>query len=147
MSDWHIQQLIKASGWPLDPSGLVAGTDFNAPQTGGLVPLTWACEHGKAGLLRHLLGLGANPLAHPLGAQGLLALVVRSADYQAVMLLIDHLKAAGVLAPDEALKKQLVHTFRASHTNARNRVQQTLKDWDRLTKMSVQVKGAHHPAT
>jgi hypothetical protein len=146
MSDWHVQQLIKASGWPLDPAGLAAGTDFNAPQAGGLVPLTWACEHGKAGLLRHLLVLGANPLDHPLGAQGLLALVVRSADYQAVMLLIDHLKAAGVPAPDEALKKQLVHTFRASHTNARNRVQQTLKDWDRLTKINAPAKGDRRPA-
>lgn len=146
MSDWQVQQMIKASGWPLDPVGLAAGTDFNAPQAGGLIPLTWACEKGKAGLLRHLLGLGANPLVHPLGAQGLLALVVRSADYQAVMLLIDHLKAAGVPAPDEALKKQLVHTFRASHTNARNRMQQTLKDWDRLTKMSTPAKGDSRPA-
>lgn len=145
MSDWHIQQLIKASGWPLAPTTLAAGTDFNAPQAGGLVPLTWACEHGKAGLLRHLLSLGASPLTHPLGGHGLLALLVRSADHQAVMLLIDHLKAAGEPAPEAALKKQLLHAFRSSHTVARNRLQQTLKDWERLSKTggSGKTRGDH----
>jgi hypothetical protein len=134
MTDWKQQQMIKASGWPLDPAGLAAGTDFNAAQEGGLVPLTWACEHGKAGLLRHLLGHGASPQTHPLGAQALLTLVVRSGDYQAVMLLIDHLKASGEHPPGEALRKHLTDTFRVSHTNARNRLQQTLRDWDRLCK-------------
>lgn len=134
MTDWKQQQMIKASGWPLDPVGLAAGTDFNAAQQGGLIPLTWACEHGKAGLLRHLLSLGANPQANPLGAQALLALVVRSADYQAIMLLIDHLKAAGEPPPDEALRNHLIDIFRTHHTNAKNRLQQTLKDWDRLHK-------------
>lgn len=138
MTDWKQLQMIKASGWPLDPASLAAGTDFNAAQEGGLVPLTWACEHGKAGLLRHMLSLGANPQAHPLGAQALLALGVESGDYQAVMLLIDHLKAAGEPAPDDALRKRLTHTFRASHTNAKNRLQQTLKDWDRLSKAAPQ---------
>jgi hypothetical protein len=134
MTDWKQQQMIKASGWPLDPVGLAVGTDFNAAQQGGLIPLTWACEHGKAGLLRHLLSLGANPQANPLGAQALLALVVRSADYQAIMLVIDHLKAAGEPPPDEALRNHLIDIFRTHHTNAKNRLQQTLKDWDRLHK-------------
>jgi hypothetical protein len=50
------------------------------------------------------------------------------------MLLIDHLKANGAPPPDEALQKQLATTFSSSHTTAKNRLQQKLKDWQRTCK-------------
>ena len=39
MTDWKTRQMIKASGWPLEPDTLAPGTDFSAPQADGLVPL------------------------------------------------------------------------------------------------------------
>ncbi len=59
MSDWKLQQMVKASGWPLDPACLAPGADFNARADGGLVPLVWACQHGKAGLVAHVITHGA----------------------------------------------------------------------------------------
>ena len=32
MTDWKTRQMIKASGWPLDPDLLAPGADFNAPR-------------------------------------------------------------------------------------------------------------------
>ena len=133
--DWKTRQMIKASGWPLDPDTLAPGTDFNAPQADGLVPLHWACQGGKPGLLDHLLAHGADVNAQPPGGHGLLAWAVASKNYQTVMLVIDRLKATGAPPPDEALQKRLTHAFASSHTNAKNRLQQTLRDWQRISKV------------
>lgn len=134
MSDWKTQQMIKASGWPLAPEALEAGADFHAVMDGGLVPLQWACREGKTSLLKHMFEHGARVPATPAEAHALLAMAVTSESFQAVMLLIDQLKAAGSPTPDEKLTKALVHTFRHAHTDARNRLQQTLKDWERKSR-------------
>ena len=126
--------MVKASGWPLSPELLAPGRDFNAPLADGLVPLHWAAHGGKAGLLIHMLEHGADVQAHPEGCHGLLALALSSKNFQSVMLVIDHLKAAAAPPPSEPLAKQLTHTFKASHTNAKNRLQQTLKDWARINR-------------
>jgi len=132
--DWKTRQMIKASGWPLDPDTLAPGTNFNAPQADGLVPLHWATQGGKPGLLEHLLAHGADVNAQPPGGHGLLAWALASTNYQTVMLLIDRLKATGAPPPDEALQKRLTQAFARSHTNAKNRLQQTLRDWQRISK-------------
>ena len=134
MTDWKTRQMIKASGWPLEPDTLAPGTDFNAPQADGLVPLHWAVQGGKSGLLTYLLAHGANLNAQPPGGHGLLAWAVTSGNFQTVMLLIDHLKNTPCPPPDEALQKRLTHTFATGHTNAKNRLQQTLRDWQRISK-------------
>ena len=136
MTDWKTRQMIKASGWPLDPDTLAPGTDFNAPQPAadGQVPLHWACQGGKSGLLEYLLAHGADVNAQPPGGHGLLAWALASKNFQTVMLLIDRLKATAAPPPDEALQKQLTQAFASGHTNAKNRLQQTLRDWQRLHK-------------
>jgi ankyrin repeat protein len=131
MSDWKFDQMIKASGWPLDPEALAAGADFNARLDGGLVPLHWACREGKVGILKHMLAHGADVLDQPDSGGSLLALALSSGSFQIVMLLIEQLKALGAPVADQALKKKLLHTFMDAHTDARNRLQQTLKDWER----------------
>lgn len=134
MTDWKTQQMIKASGWPLAPEDLATGADFNARLADGLVPLHWACAQGKQGLVQYLLDHGANVLDTTAGGQGMLEVAAESGSFQTVMLVIDHLKAAGAPAPTTALRAQLTHTFSTAHTNAKNRLQQTLRDWDRLSK-------------
>jgi ankyrin repeat protein len=134
MTDWKTRQMIKASGWPHDPDTLAPGTDFNAPQADGLVPLHWACKEGKPGLLAYLLENGADVSAQPPGGHALLAWTLATRNFQAVMMVIDQLKATAAPPPDEALQKRLTHAFAKSHTNAKNRLQQTLKDWARISK-------------
>lgn len=134
MTDWKTQQLIKASGWPLDPADLAPGADFNARLADGLVPLHWACSLGKQRVVQYMLEHGANVQDCTDSGQGMLELAAASANFQTVMLVIDGLKAAGAPAPSDELKAQLTHTFSASHTNAKNRLQQTLRDWERLQK-------------
>jgi uncharacterized protein len=134
MSDWKTQQMIKASGWPLAPEALEAGADFHAVLDGGLVPLEWACREGKTSLLKHMVEHGARVANTPGQGHALLALGVASGSFQTVMLLIDQLKAAGAPMPDDQLTKALAHTFRHAHTDARNRLQQTLKDWERKAR-------------
>lgn len=136
MTDWKTRQMIKASGWPHDPDTLAPGTDFNAPQADGLVPLHWATQSGKAGLLEYLLANGADVTAQPPGGHGLLAWALASNNFQTVMLLIDQLKTTACPPPDDAQQKRLTHAFAGSHTNARNRLQQTLRDWQRISKAS-----------
>jgi hypothetical protein len=75
--DWKTRQMIKASGWPLPPDTLAPGTDFNAAQANGLVPLHWAVQGGKPGLLEYLLAQGADVNATPPGGHGLLGLRAR----------------------------------------------------------------------
>ena len=133
MTDWKIQQMIKASGWPLAPELLAPEADFNARLTGGLVPLHWACQQGKAGLVKYMIEQGADVLDRTGNGRGLLELATDSESFQVVMLVIDQLKLLAAPAPDEAMRKRLTHVFRAAHTNARNRLQQTLKDWDRIS--------------
>lgn len=133
-TDWKMRQMLKASGWPLGPDTLGPGTDFNAPQAHGLVPLHWAVQGGKSGLLEYLLAHGADVNAQPPGGHGLLAWALASKNYQSVMLLIDRLKATGAPPPDEALQQRLIQAFASSHTNAKNRMQQTLRNWQRVSK-------------
>ena len=140
MSDWKTQQMIKASGWPLAPELLTEpGADFNARLEGGLVPLHWACEHGKAGVVKFMLERGANVQDAADGAVSVagrtpLYMAIHSGNFQTVMLVIDQLKALGAPPADEALKKRLTSVFGKSHADARNRLAQTLKDWDRLAR-------------
>ncbi|MDP2262163.1 MAG: hypothetical protein Q8K24_03295 [Hydrogenophaga sp.] len=134
MSDWKTQQMIKASGWPLAPEALEAGADFHAVLDGGLVPLEWACREGKTSLLKHMIEHGARVADTADHGHALLALGLASGSFQTVMLLIDQLKVAGAPTPGEAQEKALLHTFRNAHTDARNRLQQTLKDWARKAR-------------
>jgi len=134
MTDWKTRQMIKASGWPHDPDTLAPGTDFNAPQADGLLPLHWAVQGGKPGLLAYLLAHGADVNAQPPGGHGLLAWALATRNFQVVMMLIDQLKATAAPPPDEALQKRLTQAFASSHTNAKNRLQQTLRDWQRISK-------------
>lgn len=137
MSDWKHQQMIKASGWPLAPECLAADADFHARLDGGLVPLHWACREGKAGVLRHMIEHGANVHDLTEEGQGMLALALASGHFQTVMLVIDRLKSTGAPKPDAALRERLTATFSQGHTDARNRLQQALRDWDRLAKSAV----------
>lgn len=134
MSDWKHQQMIKASAWPLAADLLAPDADFTARLDGGLVPLHWACREGKAGLLKYMLEHGAN--VHDLtdSGQSMLELAITSRNFQTVMLLIDRLKATAAPPPDEALKQRLTGAFSDGHPDARNRLQQTLRDWERLAK-------------
>ena len=138
MTDWKLQQMIKASGWPLAPELLTApDADFNARLEGGLVPLHWACTEGKAGLVAFMLERGANVLDAADGSVSVagrtpLYMAIHSGNFQTVMLVIDRLKAIGAPPADEALKKRLTGAFAKSHADAKNRLAQTLKDWDRI---------------
>lgn len=134
MSDWKLQQMIKASGWPLAPERLAPGADFNARLDGGLVPLHWACRAGKPGVLKHMIEHGANVLDAADDGQTPLAMALQSGSFQAVMLLIERLKALAAPPPDEALRQRLTETFSQGHTDAKNRLLQTLKDWDRIAR-------------
>ncbi|MDR7093833.1 ankyrin repeat domain-containing protein [Hydrogenophaga laconesensis] len=130
--------MIKASGWPLAPELLTApDADFNARLEGGLVPLHWACTEGKAGLVAFMLERGADVLDAADGAVSVagrtpLYMAIHSGNFQTVMLVIDRLKAIGAPPADEALKKRLTGAFAKSHADAKNRLAQTLKDWDRI---------------
>jgi len=61
-----------------------------------------------------------------------LTMAVKSGSFQVVMMVIERLKALAAPPPDEALRKRLQDTFGQSHTDAKNRLQQTLKDWGRI---------------
>ena len=142
MTDWKHQQMIKASGWPLDPGCLAPGVDFNAPLDGGLVPFVWACQHGRAGLVTYMIAHGARVHMQTQGGRGLLELAVESGSFQVVMMLIDQLKAAGAPPPDEALRELLNRTVHKGHPNSKNRLLQTLRDWDRLHKKALSANHA-----
>lgn len=141
---WALQQAIKAAGWPLAPERLAPGADFLAPlevvgpdgRVGRLVPLHWACAGGRHGLVRHMLEHGADPRVADETGRTPLVLALQAGSFQVVMLLIDRLKACAAPPPDAALRQQLTAAFAASHTDARNRLQQTLKDWDRIGKQT-----------
>ena len=134
MTDWKLQQMIKASGWPLPAEHLAPGADFNARLDGGLVPLHWACAAGKQGLVQHMLDHGANVLDAVADGQTPLTLAVESGSFQVVMLVIDRLKALGAPPPDTALRERMTRTFGERHTDAKNRLLQTLRDWDQRAK-------------
>ena len=134
MNDWKLQQMIKASDWPLTPELLAIGADFNARLEGGLVPLHWACAQGKAGLVKHMLQHGANVQDAADDDQTPLTLALDAGSFQVVMLLIDQLKALAAPAPDLALRQRLTERFSKGHADARNRMVQTLKDWDRIAR-------------
>lgn len=131
---WALQQAIKAAGWPLAPGLLAPGADFLAKLDGGLVPLHWACAGGRHGLVRHMLEHGADPRVADEQGRTPLELALQAGSFQLVMLLIDRLKARAEPPPDAALRQRLTATFATSHTDARNRLQQTLRDWDRIGK-------------
>lgn len=139
---WALQQAIKAAGWPLAPGLLAPGADFLAKLDAGggdhggaagtLVPLHWACAGGRHGLVRHMLEHGADPRVADEQGHTPLELALQAGSFQVVMLLIDRLKARAEPPPDAALRQRLTATFATSHTDARNRLQQTLRDWDRI---------------
>lgn len=134
MSDWKTQQMIKASGWPEAPDALAIGANFNQATASGLVPLHWACQHGKAGLVRHMIAHGANVADVSADGKSMLALALDAQDFQTLMLLIDHLKATGAPPPDEATQERMTQSFRGSHPDSRNRILQTLRDWERSAR-------------
>jgi ankyrin repeat protein len=134
MNDWKFLQMIKASGWPWAPELLAIGANFNARLDGALVPLLWACAEGKAGLVKHMIQHGANVQDADESGQTPLTLALNSGSFQVVMLVIDQLKAQAAPPPDLALRTRLTESFRKNHTDARNRLAQTLKDWDRIAK-------------
>ena len=134
MSDWKTQQMIKASGWPEAPEALAIGANFNQATASGLVPLHWACQHGKAGLVRHMIAHGANVADVSADGKSMLALALDAQDFQTLMLLIDHLKATGAPPPDEATQERMTQSFRGSHPDSRNRIVQTLRDWERIAR-------------
>ena len=136
MTPWQLQQMIKASGWPLAAEHLAPGADFNARLDGGLVPLHWACAEGKPGLVKHMIEHGANVLDAAADGQTPLTMAVGSGSFQVLMLVIDRLKALGAPPPDEALRRRMAETFGQSHTDAKNRLLQTLRDWDQRAKRS-----------
>ena len=134
MNDWKFEQMIKASGWPLAPELLASDANFNARLDGGLVPLHWACAQGKAGLVKYMTQHGANVQDCDDDDQTPLALALNAGSFQVVMLLIDQLKAMAAPPPDLALRKRLTDSFSKGHADARNRMVQTLKDWDRIAR-------------
>ena len=132
--DWKTQQMIKASGWPLAPELLAPGASFNARLAKGLVPLHWACALGKPGVVAHMLANGANIQDRTDSGQDMLDLAVTSGNFQTVMLVIEQLKATRSAAPSVEQRAQLAHAFGTAHTNAKNRLQQALRDWDKRLK-------------
>jgi ankyrin repeat protein len=134
MNDWKFQQLVKASGWPLEPALVATGADFNARLDRGLVPLHWACAQGKAGLLKHMVLHGADVQDADADGKTPLAMALDSGSFQVVMLVIERLKALAAPAPDPALRQRLSESFSKGHADARNRMEQTLKDWDRIAR-------------
>lgn len=137
MIDWKLSQMIKASGWPSAPEAFLPGADFSAKTEGGWVPLHWACLHGKDGLLRHMLENGANVLDRTEEGQGLLELALKSGSFQTVMLLIDALKAVAAPSLTAVQQQALTQAFSKGHPNLKNRLQQTLKDWDRISRQAL----------
>ena len=77
---------------------------------------------------------GVNVLDAAADGQTPLTMAMKSGSYQVVVMVIDRLKALAAPPPDEALRKRLQDTFGKSHFDAKNRLQQTLKDWDRIAK-------------
>ena len=134
MNDWKLLQMIKACGWPLAPELLASDANFNARLAGGLVPLHWACKQGKAGLVAHMIQNGADVQDAAEDGQMPLTLALDSKSFQTVMLVIDRLKMLSAPPPDVALRKRLTDTFSEGHTDAKNRILQTLKDWNRIAK-------------
>lgn len=134
MTDWKLQQMIKASGWPLAPELLSPGTNFCAPVVGDVVPFHWACEQGRDGLVKYMIAQGADVLDLTKDGQTMLSLAVRSGSFQTVMLLIDRLKALVAPLPGANVRQELEKAFGHGHPNQKNRLQQTLKDWERIQK-------------
>lgn len=126
--------MIKACGWPLAPELLSSDANFNARLGSGLVPLHWACAQGKAGLVKHMTEHGANVQDADDDGQTPLTMALKSGSFQVVMMVIDRLKALSAPPPDLAMRKLLTESFNKGHTDARNRLVQTLKDWDRIAK-------------
>jgi len=115
MNDWKFLQMIKASGWPLEPMLLASGANFNARLDGGLVPLHWACAHGKAGLVKHLILNEVNVEDADDEGQTPLKMALNSGSFQVVMLVIDRLKALTAPPPDLALRERLIVCFSKGH--------------------------------
>jgi hypothetical protein len=130
------------------PESMAIGSDFNQATVNGLVPLHWASEHGKTGLVRHMIAHGANVAdVADVAANGMsiLELALNAQDFQALMLLIDQLKAVGVPPPGEFIKVRLVQSFRGSHPDSRNRVLPTLRDWGRMARKNRSCAQARRP--
>jgi hypothetical protein len=59
------------------------------------------------------------------------------------MLVIDRLKALAAPPPDPALRQRLTESFSKGHADARNRMVQMPKDWDRIAKMRGWMTGTN----
>jgi ankyrin repeat protein len=134
MNDWKLLQMIKASDWPLAPELLASDANFNARLDGGLVPLHWACAEGKAGLVKHMIQHGANVQDGDDNGQTPLAMALNSGSFQVVMMVIERLKMLEAPLPDLTLRLRLTGSFSKGHADAKNRMAQTLKDWDRIAR-------------
>jgi hypothetical protein len=66
-----------------------------------------------------------------------LTMAVNAGSFQVVMLVIDRIKALAAPPPDLALRQRLTDSFSKGHADARNRLVQTLKDWDRIARKAV----------
>lgn len=131
---WRLQQMIKASGWPLAPEAFAPGANYSAKLEGGLVPFHWACQHGKDSLVKHMIEHGANVQDRTERGVSMLALALESKSFQTVMPLIDQLKAEAAPLPSDELKQRLLKTFSVGHVNLRNRIKQTIRDWESIQK-------------
>jgi ankyrin repeat protein len=134
MIDWKLLQMIKACEWPLAPELLASDANFNARLDGGLVPLHWACARGKAGLVKHMIQHGADVQDVDDNRQTPLAMALNSGSFQVVMMVIERLKKLSAPPPDLTLRLRLTESFSKGHADARNRMAQTLKDWDRIAR-------------
>ena len=134
MNDWKLQQMIKASGWPLAPALLATDANFNARLEGGIVPLHWACAQGKAGLVQYMLQHGAQVQDATADGHTPLTLALDAGSFQTVMLVIDQLKAQTAPPPAPALRQRLTERFSKGHADAQNRMAQTLRDWERIAR-------------
>ncbi len=147
MNDWKLLQMIKASDWPLAPELLASDANFNARLDGGLVPLHWACAEGKAGLVKHMIQHGANVQDGDDNGQSPLTMALNSGSFQVVMMVIERLKMLEAPSPDVTLRLRLTGSVSKGHADARNRMAQTLKDWDRIArKAGVPDQGASNRA-
>jgi hypothetical protein len=81
-----------------------------------------------------MIAHGANVADTLPGGKSMLELALDAQDFQTVMLLIDQLKATGAPPPNEAITARLTQSFGNSHPNSRNRMLQTLRDWERIAR-------------
>ena len=81
-----------------------------------------------------MIAHGANVADVAADGKSMLELALNAQDFHTLMLLIDQLKVTGAPPPSEATKARLIQSFHGSHPDSRNRVLQTLRDWERIAR-------------